>query len=199
MAPKFTDIAFTPSVKALQEHYGSRSMYERVEAMDQTNDTLSPAMVEFIQERDGFYLGTVSASGWPYVQFRGGAPGFLRVLDERTLGFADFNGNSQYLTTGNLADNDRVFLFLMDYAHRRRLKIWGRATVEYDRPDLLEQLQVPGYPATSQRAIVIAIEAWDWNCPQHIPHKYSEQEVLAMVEPLGDRIRNLEAQLARRK
>jgi predicted pyridoxine 5'-phosphate oxidase superfamily flavin-nucleotide-binding protein len=152
--------------------------------------------VEFIGDRDGFYMGTVNANGWPYIQFRGGPAGFLKVLDEQTLGFADFGGNGQYLSVGNLADSDRVFLFLMDYAHRRRLKIWGRATVEYDRPDLIEQLHAPGYPADPQRAILIHVEAWDWNCPQHIPHKYSEQEVLSVVGPLQARIAELEAQLA---
>lgn len=199
MPPKFTEIAFTPTVRAIQEQYGSRQMYERMEARGPANDTLSSPMVEFIQERDSFYMGTVNSNGWPYIQFRGGPVGFLKVLDEKTLGFADFGGNCQYLSIGNLADSDRVFLFLMDYAHRRRLKIWGRATVEYDRPDLIEQFHIPGYPADPQRAILITIEAWDWNCPQHIPHKYSEQEVLSVVEPLRARIAELEAQLEQQK
>jgi predicted pyridoxine 5'-phosphate oxidase superfamily flavin-nucleotide-binding protein len=196
MPPKFTELAFTPTVKAIQTQNGSRQAYARMEARGPNNDTLTSTLVEFIGDRDGFYMGTVNANGWPYIQFRGGPAGFLKVLDEQTLGFADFGGNGQYLSVGNLADSDRVFLFLMDYAHRRRLKIWGRATVEYDRPDLIEQLHVPGYPAEPQRAILIHVEAWDWNCPQHIPHKYSEQEVLSVVGPLQARIAELEAQLA---
>lgn len=153
-------------------------------------------MAEFIQARDSFYIGTVTNTGWPYIQFQGGARGFLKVLDERTLGFADFKGNCQYLSIGNLADSDRTFLFLMDYANRRRLKIWGRARVEYDSPDLVEQLRIPGYQAESQRAILIHVEAWDWNCPQHIPLKYSEEQVAQMIAPLQARIQELEAQLA---
>jgi predicted pyridoxine 5'-phosphate oxidase superfamily flavin-nucleotide-binding protein len=196
MSPKFTELAFTPTVKAIQTQNGSRQAYARMEARGPNNDTLTPTLVEFIGDRDGFYMGTVNANGWPYIQFRGGPAGFLKVLDEQTLGFADFGGNGQYLSVGNLADSDRVFLFLMDYAHRRRLKIWGRATVECDRPDLIEQLRIPGYPADPQRAILIHVEAWDWNCPQHIPHKYSEQEVLSVVGPLQARIAELEAQLA---
>lgn len=196
MAPKFTEIVFTPTVKAIQEQYGSRTMYERMEARGPANDTLTPQMADFIQARDSFYLGTVNSGGWPYIQFRGGPVGFLKVLDDKTLGFADFGGNCQYLSIGNLADDDRVFLFLMDYAHRRRLKVWGRATVEYDRPDLVAQLHHPDYPADPQRAMLIHIEAWDWNCPQHIPHKYSEAEVMQAVAPLHQRIAELEAQLA---
>ena len=196
MPPKFTELAFTPTVKTIQTQNGSRQAYARMEARGPNNDTLTPTLVGFIGDRDGFYMGTVNANGWPYIQFRGGPVGFLKVLDEQTLGFADFGGNGQYLSVGNLADSDRVFLFLMDYAHRRRLKIWGRATVECDRPDLIEQLHAPGYPADPQRAILIHVEAWDWNCPQHIPHKYSEQEVLSVVGPLQARIAELEAQLA---
>jgi predicted pyridoxine 5'-phosphate oxidase superfamily flavin-nucleotide-binding protein len=196
MPPKFTELAFTPTVKAMQTQNGSRQAYARMETRGPNNDTLTPTLVEFIGDRDGFYMGNVNANGWPYIQFRGGPAGFLKVLDEQTLGFADFGGNGQYLSVGNLADSDRVFLFLMDYAHRRRLKIWGRATVEDDRPDLIEQLHAPGYPADPQRAILIHVEAWDWNCPQHIPHKYSEQEVLSVVGPLQARIAELEAQLA---
>lgn len=199
MATEFTQLAFTPTVKSLQAQYGSRQSYERMESQGPANNTLSAQIAEFIQARDGFYMGTVNANGWPYIQFRGGLVGFLQVLDEKTLGFADFGGNRQYLSIGNLTDDDRVFLFLMDYAHRRRLKIWGHATVEYDRPDLVEQLHIPGYPADPQRAILIHVEAWDWNCPQHIPHKYSEQEVLNIVEPLQAQIADLEAQLSQLK
>ncbi|MEO0408377.1 MAG: pyridoxamine 5'-phosphate oxidase family protein [Cyanobacteria bacterium P01_A01_bin.135] len=196
MARKFNQIAFTPTIKALQEVYGSREMYSRMEEAGPENDTLIPRVAEFVEARDSFYLGSTNANGWPYIQFRGGPVGFLKVLDERTLGFADFKGNGQYLSIGNLADNDRVFLFLMDYANRRRLKIWGRATVEYERPELLAQLQVPGYTGEAQRAIVIRIEAWDWNCPQHIPQKFSADEVAEMIAPLQAQIAALQAQVA---
>ncbi|KKD37673.1 MAG: pyridoxamine 5'-phosphate oxidase family protein [Limnoraphis robusta] len=196
MPRKFAEIAFTPAVKAIQERYGSREMYNRMEESGPENDTLIPRLVEFIQARDSFYMGTVNENGWPYIQFRGGPIGFLKILDEKTLGFADFEGNCQYLSLGNLSVNDRVFLFLMDYTNRRRLKIWGRATVEYNNPNLLEQLRVPGYEASCERAILIHVEAWDWNCPQHIPIKYSEAQVTEMIAPLQTRIQELEAQLA---
>lgn len=196
MPPKFTEIAFTPTVKAIQEQYGSRTMYERMEARGPDNDTLTPLITEFIAERDSFYMGTANSNGWPYIQFRGGPVGFLKVVDEKTLGFADFGGNCQYLSIGNLADSDRTFLFLMDYANRRRLKIWGRASVAHDRPGLIEQLKVSDYPADAQRAILIHVEAWDWNCPQHIPRKFSEAQVLEMMAPLQARIQKLEEQLS---
>lgn len=196
MPRKFAEIAFTPEVKVLQERYGSRQTYAGFVAKGPTNDTITEAIAQFITERDGFYLSTVTSEGWPYVQFRGGPPGFLRVLDEQTLGFADFAGNQQYLSTGNLATDDRVFLFLMDYANRRRLKIWGHATVVHDDPALVEQLKVPGYSGQAERAIVIRVVAWDRNCPQHIPVKYSEHEVAQQVGPLQARIAELEAQLA---
>ena len=196
MPRKFTQIAFTPTVKAIQEKYGSRQMYTRMEESGPENDTLIPWLTEFIQARDSFYMGTVNSNGWPYIQFRGGPIGFLKVLDEKTLGFADFGGNCQYLSIGNLADSDRTFLFLMDYANRRRLKIWGRAKVEYNRPDLIEQLRIPGYEADAQRAILIHVEAWDWNCPQHIHQKYSGDQVAEMMAPLQASIQELETQLA---
>ncbi|WP_413164004.1 pyridoxamine 5'-phosphate oxidase family protein [Capilliphycus salinus ALCB114379] len=195
MPRKFAEIAFTPAVKAIQERYGSREMYNRMEENGPENDTLIPKLADFIQARDSFYMGTVNENGWPYIQFRGGPVGFLKILDERTLGFADFGGNCQYLSIGNLSVNDRVFLFLMDYTNRRRLKIWGRAKIEYNNPSLLEQLRVPGYEAFAERAFLIHVEAWDWNCPQHIPIKYSEAQVAEMLAPLQARIQELEAKL----
>lgn len=190
MGREFTKIAFTPAVKALQTRYGSRENYARLEN-GSANNTVTPAIAEFITARDSFYMGTVNSNGWPYIQFRGGAQGFLKVLDEYTLGFADFQGNLQYISTGNLSENDRVFLFLMDYAHKRRLKIWGRAAVVEGDLELLKQLVDPEYPAKVERAIVIHIAGWDWNCPQHIPIRYSEAEVEAMLAPL-QRITQLE-------
>jgi hypothetical protein len=192
MPRKFTEIAFTPAVKAAQERQGSREIYDRFEKSGPANDTVTPEIEEFIDRLDGFYLGTVSSSGYPYIQFRGGKPGFLKVLDKKTLGFADFKGNVQYITVGNLSENNKAFLFLMDYRHRKRLKIWGRAKyVESDR-ELIERLQVSEYQAEIERVILFEIEAWNWNCPQHIPIRYSESEVAA----LKNRIAELERLLA---
>jgi predicted pyridoxine 5'-phosphate oxidase superfamily flavin-nucleotide-binding protein len=195
MGREFTKIAFTAAVKALQTRYGSRENYARLEN-GSANNTVTPAIAEFITARDSFYMGTVNSNGWPYIQFRGGSQGFLKVLDEYTLGFADFQGNLQYISTGNLSENDRVFLFLMDYAHKRRLKIWGRAAVVEGDLELLKQLVDPEYPAKVERAILVHIAGWDWNCPQHIPIRYSEAEVKAMLTPLQERITQLEGYLA---
>jgi uncharacterized protein len=194
MRRKFTEIAFTPGVKAAQTKYGTREINEKFVQQGITEDLLTAKEIEFIQARDSFYLGTVGSNGYPYIQFRGGATGFLRILDEKTLGFADFKGNLQYISVGNLSQSDRVFLFLMDYAHRRRLKIWGRAKV-IDDVSLLPELTVPNYPAEIERGIIITIEAMSWNCPQHIPLKYSE--VHAKTAPLEARIKELEAKLAK--
>ncbi|WP_017326073.1 pyridoxamine 5'-phosphate oxidase family protein [Synechococcus sp. PCC 7336] len=195
MPRKFADIAFTPAVKATQTRLGSRETYERFVANGPANDDINEKASQFIVERDSFYLSTVGEDGWPYIQFRGGPVGFLKILDEKTLGFADFQGNLQYITVGNLSRNDRVFLFLMDYAHRRRLKLWGRAEVVEDNPELLARLADPDYPAEVARAILIHVEALDWNCPQHIPLKYSERDVACKLAPLQQRIAELEAQL----
>lgn len=197
MPRKFTQIAFTPAVKMAQERFGSRQTYARFEQSGSDNDTITPELAQFITERDSFYLGTVSANGYPYIQFRGGKPGFLQVLDERTLAFADYAGNAQYITVGNLTENDKAFIFLMDYRHRRRLKLWGRAKVE-DDPALIERLKVPNYDAQIERVMLFQVEAWNWNCPQHIPIRYSEQEVAAIVAQLQVRIAELEGLLAKR-
>lgn len=203
MRRKFTEIAFTPEVKAAQTKYGTREINENFVQQGITEDLLTIKEIEFIQARDSFYLGTVGSNGYPYIQFRGGATGFLRIIDEKTLGFADFKGNLQYITVGNLSSSDtcgvlrdRVFLFLMDYAHRRRLKIWGRAKV-IDDVSLLSELTVADYPAEIERGIIITIEAMSWNCPQHIPLKYSEAEVKARTESLEARIQELEVKLAK--
>jgi predicted pyridoxine 5'-phosphate oxidase superfamily flavin-nucleotide-binding protein len=194
MPRKFTQIAFTAGVKAAQEERGSRQIYARFEQSGSGNDTITPEIEKFIAQLDGFYLGTISSSGYPYIQFRGGSPGFLKVLDEKTLGFADFQGNVQYVTVGNLSENDKAFLFLMDYRHRRRLKIWGRARVVENHRQLIERLKVPNYEAEIERAILFEVEAWDWNCPQHIPIRYSQQEVAV----LQARIAELEKRIAHR-
>jgi predicted pyridoxine 5'-phosphate oxidase superfamily flavin-nucleotide-binding protein len=195
MARKFTEIAFTPAVKAAQSERGSRESYAKFEKNGPDNDTITPEIAEFIAQLDGFYLGTVSSNGYPYIQFRGGQPGFLKVVDEKILGFADFKGNLQYVSIGNLAENDKAFLFLMDYRHRRRLKIWGRAEYVEGKQKLTESLQDPNYPAEVERVILFHVEAWNWNCPQHIPLRYSEQEVAG----LKDRITELEQLLKLRE
>ena len=195
MSGKFTEIAFTPAVKAIQEKRGSRQMYARFEKSKSSSDRITPDIVAFISQQEGFYLGTVSSSGYPYIQFRGGKPGFLKILDEQTLGFADFAGNVQYITVGNLVENDKAFIFLMDYRHQRRLKLWGRAIAMENDPALLAKLRVSDYDAEIERAIVFRIEAWNWNCPQHIPIRYSEQEVIQIIAPLQARIAELEQRL----
>ena len=196
MAKQFTNIAFTPEVKEVQTRYGSREIYQQLEKRGVSEDLLGVRETEFIANRDSFYMGTVSSNNYPYIQFRGGATGFLKVLDEKTLAFVDFVGNLQYLSVGNLQSNDRVFLFLMDYAHRRRLKIWGRARIIDDNPELLEALSDPDYKAEKARVFLIEVEAFDWNCPQHIPIRYSEAEVAQIKAPLEARIQDLEKQLA---
>lgn len=196
MPRKFGEIAFTPEVIAAQEQRGSRQTYERYIANGPASDTITRKIEEFIAQLDGFYFGTVSSNGYPYIQFRGGPPGFLNVLDEKTLGFADFSGNVQYITVGNLSGNDKAFLFLMDYRHRKRIKIWGRA--EYVEGDLalIERLRVQGYAAEIERAILFHVEAVSENCHQHIPIRYSEAEVAEMMAPLQARIVELEQQLS---
>jgi predicted pyridoxine 5'-phosphate oxidase superfamily flavin-nucleotide-binding protein len=195
MARKFAEIAFTPSVKAAQTRYGSRAGASKLEQGEMSGDRLGEMEAAFIAARDGFYQATVTEDGWPYVQFRGGSAGFLKVLDERTIAYADFRGNVQYLSTGNIAGNDRVALILMDYANRRRLKIWARARLVHreDDPELLARLEDPTYPAKVERAVVMTIEAVDWNCPQHITPRYTQDEIGRLVAPLQNRIAELEA------
>ncbi|MBK8536436.1 MAG: pyridoxamine 5'-phosphate oxidase family protein [Candidatus Competibacteraceae bacterium] len=196
MPRAFTEIAFTPSVKAAQHRYGSREANHGLEWAENAHNELTEREMGFIAERDSFYQATVSESGWPYVQHRGGPTGFLKALDERTLGFADFRGNRQYLSVGNLAANDRIALILMDYAHRRRLKIWGHARIvhENEHPELLARLEMPSYPARVERGIVIQVAAYDWNCPQHITPRFSSAEVERLMAPLIEENRKLKSQ-----
>ncbi len=191
-----SDIAFTPAVKAIQLEKGSREGYARMEAKGGWTDHVTPELAAFIAERDSFYIATTSGDGQPYVQHRGGKPGFLKVLDDQTLAFADFRGNRQYITAGNLSENPKAFLFLMDYANRRRIKIWGSARVVDNDTTLLARLTDTDYEGKPEQAIVFTIEAWDTNCPQHITPRYSEQEVAAIVVPLHARIAELNAELA---
>jgi hypothetical protein len=181
--PGFSQIAFTDAVKAIQEKAGSRASYARMEARDDGTCRLDPEAAEFIESRDSFYLSSVNVEGWPYIQHRGGPKGFLHVLDDKHIAFADYGGNRQYVSLGNLEGNDRVALFLMDYPSRSRLKLLGRARAvplaEFD--DALKKLAPPqGYPAKVERAIVIEIAGWDWNCPQHITPRYTIEELQAL-------------------
>lgn len=192
-----SDVAFTASVKAIQEQRGSRNAYRRMEERGGWETRVTPELAAFLAERDSAYLATATSAGQPYIQHRGGPKGFIRVLDDKTLGFADFIGNRQYITTGNLAENDRAFLFLMDYAHRQRLKIWGKARVVENDAELLAKLMPEGYDARPQQAIVFTIEAWDVNCPQHIPQKFDAPDVTAAVAKLERRISEVEAENAR--
>lgn len=198
MASAFADIAFTPSVKAAQSLYGSRQANRGFESAEEPRNSMTPREIAFIAERDSFYQATVSESGWPYVQHRGGPKGFLKVLDERHIGYADFRGNVQYLSVGNLNANERVSLILMDYPNRRRLKIWGRARIvhEADAPDLIAQLEVPDYRARVERGMLITVEALDWNCPQHITRRYSEAEMPGLLASVLAENQLLKAQLA---
>jgi hypothetical protein len=194
-----SDVAFTASVKALQERRGSRKAYRRIEERGGWETRVTPELAAVLAERDSAYLATANSAGQPYVQHRGGPKGFIRVLDDNTLGFADFVGNRQYITTGNLAENDRAFLFLMDYAHRQRIKIWGRARVVENDAELLAKLMPEGYDARPQQAILFTIEAWDVNCPQHIPQKFDAADVAAAVAKLERRVSELEAENARQR
>ncbi|MGJ7902773.1 2Fe-2S iron-sulfur cluster-binding protein [Lysobacter sp. 1R34A] len=179
MSRAFADIAFTPSVKEAQQRHGSREANRAFELAEDARDSIGEREAEFIAERDSFYQATVSESGWPYVQHRGGPAGFLKVLDAKTIGFADFRGNRQYLSVGNLGADGRISLILMDYPNRRRLKIWGRARIVHEGEDaaVIARLEVPEYRARVERGIVIEVEACDWNCPQHITPRYTEAEI----------------------
>ncbi len=181
---KYLDIATTSSVAAAQLHYGSAEQWARISSRGGAEETpgsqrLGPAEAAFIRERDGFYLASVSETGWPYVQYRGGPAGFLKALDPTLLGFADFRGNRQYITTGNVAANDRVSLFLMDYANRRRLKIFAHMRIidAADDPALAKRLMMPDYHARVERLVLLEVEAFDWNCPQHITPRYTLAEL----------------------
>jgi uncharacterized protein len=191
-----SDVAFTPAVKAVQQKRGSRAAYRKKEEKGGWPTTVTPDLAGFLSEVRSFYLSTASGDGQPYVQHRGGPPGFLRIVDERTLGFADFKGNRQYITTGNLAENDKAFIFIMDYAHRRRVKLWGRARVVESDAALLARLWPEGYEARPEQVILFEIEAWDTNCPQHIPQMFAAEAVGRTILEFQARIRELEAEVA---
>jgi predicted pyridoxine 5'-phosphate oxidase superfamily flavin-nucleotide-binding protein len=190
-----SDIAFTPAVKAVQAAKGSRDNYAKAERRG-WRTRVTPDLAEFLAGLDMFYLGTASAEGQPYIQYRGGSPGFLKVLDEKTLAFADLGGNRQYLTVGNLSENPKAFIFLMNYANQQRVKLWGTARVVEDDAELLQRLRDPDYPGKVEWAIVFTVEAWDINCPQHIHQRFSQRQVQPVIDQLQHRITELEEKLA---
>jgi len=194
-----SDIAFSPSVKAVQERRGSRAGYAKMEEKGGFAVEIDDALSAFIAEQRSFYLATASANGQPYIQHRGGPKGFLRVLDDRTLGFADFAGNRQYISTGNLADNPKAMIFLMDYANRRRVKIWGTARVVENDPELVAKLFPGAYRARGEAAVIFTVEAWDVNCPQHIPQMVFAEDVAEAIAERDRRIGALEAENKRLK
>jgi len=202
MARAFAEIAFTPAVRAAQEKQGSAASYTKFLSAKATGgDELTPAEAAFIAERDSFFQATVSETGWPYVQFRGGPVGFLKVMGDKTIAYADFRGNRQYVSVGNLSTDDRVSLILLDYPNRRRLKVWGRARI-VDRdsdPDLIAHLHDDTYRARPERAVVITIEAFDWNCPQHIPQRFTIAELDHQLAPLREELERLRAENDRLK
>jgi predicted pyridoxine 5'-phosphate oxidase superfamily flavin-nucleotide-binding protein len=199
MPHHFAEIAFTPTVRKVQEALGSRASYARMESVpDAVNQRLSEAEAGFIAGRNSLYMATVSETGWPYIQHRGGPTGFVCVLDESTIGWADFRGNRQYVSLGNLMTDDRVSLFFMDYPNKTRLKVFGRARiVGLDDQAMLSRLELADYRARIERGLIITVEGFDWNCPQHITERYTLEELRTLTAPLTARIAELEAELAR--
>lgn len=191
-----SDVAFTPAVKAIQAAKGSRAAYAHVEERGGWRTEIDDNLAAFLADANSMYLATASADGQPYIQHRGGPKGFIRVLDNHTLAFADYSGNRQYITQGNLSENNKAQLFVMDYAHRRRVKIWGEARVVDDDPALLQSLMPQGYKARPEQVILFRISAWDTNCPQHIPQKFDAADVAAALAARDARIAELEAELA---
>jgi predicted pyridoxine 5'-phosphate oxidase superfamily flavin-nucleotide-binding protein len=195
MGRRFAELAFTPAVQEQQRQHGSRNLYERVENSTDLGNRLGPEERAFLEDRDGFYMASVTETGWPYIQFRGGEKGFLHVLDDQTIGFADLRGNKQYISLGNLQTDDRVALFFMDYRRQSRLKILGHAKVyegHEEARSLIERLRVPGEKTPPERAMLIHVEAFDWNCPQHITPRYTESELAEILTPMRKRLEELE-------
>jgi uncharacterized protein len=191
-----SDVAFTPAVKAVQARKGSRDAYASVEQNGGWRTEIDADLTAFLAEQNSMFLATASADGQPYIQHRGGPKGFIRILDKRTLAFADYSGNRQFITQGNLSENPKAHIFLIDYAHRRRVKIWGEARVVEDDPALLKSLMPQGYRARPEQVILFRIAAWDTNCPQHIPQKFDAADVAAALAYRDGRIAELEAELA---
>ena len=192
-----SDVAFTPAVKAIQARKGSRETYAHVEENGGWRTEIDDKLAAFLANTDSFFLATASADGQPYIQHRGGPKGFIKILDKTTIAFADYAGNRQYITQGNLSENPRAHIFIMDYAHRRRVKIWGEARVVDDDPALLDSLMPKGYRARPEQVMIFKIAAWDTNCPQHIPQKFDAADVAAALAQRDARISELEAELAK--
>jgi predicted pyridoxine 5'-phosphate oxidase superfamily flavin-nucleotide-binding protein len=190
-----SDVAFTPAVKAIQARKGSRDAYVRVEENGGWRTEVDANLTAFLATQDSMFFATASADGQPYIQHRGGPKGFIKILDKNTLAFADYSGNRQYITQGNLSENPKAHIFLIDYAHRRRVKIWGEARVVDDDPVLLRSLMPQGYKARPEQVILFRIAAWDTNCPQHIPQKFDAADVAAALASRDARIAELEAEL----
>jgi predicted pyridoxine 5'-phosphate oxidase superfamily flavin-nucleotide-binding protein len=191
-----SDVAFTPAVKAIQARKGSRDAYAHVESRGGWRTEIDEHLAAFLADASSMYFATATADGQPYIQHRGGPKGFIKILDKNTLAFADYSGNRQYITQGNLSENPKANIFLMDYAHRRRIKIWGEARVVDDDPALLNSLTPQGYKARPEQVILFKISAWDTNCPQHIPQKFDAADVAAALASRDARIAELEAELA---
>jgi len=191
-----SDVAFTPAVKAIQTRKGSRDAYAKAEQHGGWRTEIDENLAGFLAETNSFYLATSSADGQPYIQHRGGPKGFVKVLDSNTIAFADYSGNRQYITQGNLSENPKAYVFVMDYAHRRRVKLWGEARVVDDDPALLQSLMPQGYRARPEQVMLFKIAAWDTNCPQHIPQKFDAADVAAALASRDARIAELEAELA---
>jgi predicted pyridoxine 5'-phosphate oxidase superfamily flavin-nucleotide-binding protein len=194
-----SDVAFTPAVKAIQARKGSRDAYARVEQNGGWRTGIDENLAAFLADTNSFYLATATAHGQPYIQHRGGPKGFVKVLDKNTIAFADYSGNRQYITQGNLTENPKAHIFVMDYAHRRRVKIWGEARVVDDDPALLKSLMPAGYKARPEQVILFKISAWDTNCPQHIPQKFDAADVAAALASRDARIADLEAEVTKLK
>lgn len=190
-----SDIAFTSAVKTIQNQKRSRGSYARMERTFGWQTTITPNLEEFVAKLDMLYLGTANSEGQPYIQYRGGPPGFLKVIDEHTFGFADFGGNRQYISVGNLSENPKAFLFLMDYVNSQRIKVWGTAHVVEGDADLLQRLSDPSYPGKVERAILFTVEAWDVNCQQHIHQRFSQRQITPVIERLQSRIAELENEI----
>lgn len=196
--PKYaSDIAFTPTVKAAQTRMGSRRAYARLEEQGSWQTRVTPDLKSFIEAQTSVFLGTANADGQPYIQHRGGAPGFLRVLNDRTIGFADYKGNRQYITLGNLLDNPKAHLFLIDYLHRQRVKIWGAARAVEGDAELVAAMMPEGYEARPERVILFTVSAWDANCRQHIPQRFEAVDVARALAEKDERIAALEAEIER--
>jgi hypothetical protein len=191
-----SDVAFTPAVKAIQNRKGSRDGYAQVEQNGGWRTEVDEKLAAFLAQADSFFLATASADGQPYIQHRGGPKGFVKVLDKTTLAFTDYSGNRQFITQGNLSENPKAHIFVMDYAHRRRVKIWGEARVVDDDPALTRSLMPQGYKARPEQVILFKIAAWDTNCPQHIPQKFDAADVAQALALRDGRIAELEAELA---